>query len=277
MTRLLVEQLVRAVQDAMVAESTRRAGRGEPGVVTAAQQQALALSVLRREFRRIDERRVADGAARLSEADEDDLTERVLAEAVGLGPVDLLMADESLEELVAPRFDVVFEVRSDGSVTEVTERLWRDERALNDWVAHLARTAGRTERQFNAQNPTLVMRVGEGMRLAATRDVSQHFLEPDQIMTLAAEVTAPPARYRREERRRDGYPEYGLLVRFAAFTGLRAGELVALRAQDLDLMRSSRRSERLGLRGLRRTAARGDQDVRTPDGADPELARRRTR
>ncbi len=63
------------------------------------------------------------------------------------------------------------------------------------------------------------------------------FLEPDQIMTLAAEVTAPPARYRREERRRDGYPEYGLLVRFAAFTGLRAGELVALRAQDLDLMR----------------------------------------
>lgn len=41
------------------------------------------------------------------------------------------------------------------------------------------------------------------------------FLEPDQIMTLAAEVTAPPPRYRRDERRRDGYPEYGLLVRFA--------------------------------------------------------------
>jgi integrase len=56
------------------------------------------------------------------------------------------------------------------------------------------------------------------------------FLDPDQIMTLADEVTAPPVRYRREERRRDGYPEYGLLVRFAAFTGLRAGELVALRA-----------------------------------------------
>ena len=63
------------------------------------------------------------------------------------------------------------------------------------------------------------------------------FLDPDQIMTLAEEVTAPPVRYRREERRRDGYPEYGLLVRFAAFTGLRAGELVALRAGRLDLMR----------------------------------------
>jgi integrase len=63
------------------------------------------------------------------------------------------------------------------------------------------------------------------------------FLDPDQIVTLAAEVTKPPPRYRRGERRRDGYPEYGLLVRFAAFTGLRAGELAALRASNIDLMR----------------------------------------
>ena len=63
------------------------------------------------------------------------------------------------------------------------------------------------------------------------------FLEPDQIMTLAAEVGTPPARYRRGERRRDGYPDYGLLVRFAGFTGLRAGELVALRRKRLDLSR----------------------------------------
>ena len=75
------------------------------------------------------------------------------------------------------------------------------------------------------------------VEVARTDRAEMIFLEPDQIMTLAAEVTAPPPRYRREERRREGYPEYGLLVRFAAFTGLRAGELVALRACDLDLMR----------------------------------------
>lgn len=62
------------------------------------------------------------------------------------------------------------------------------------------------------------------------------FLDPDQIMTLAAEITKPPPRYRRDERRCEGYPEYGLLVRFAGFTGLRAGELVALRRKSLDLM-----------------------------------------
>jgi Phage integrase, N-terminal SAM-like domain len=65
------------------------------------------------------------------------------------------------------------------------------------------------------------------------------FLNPDQIMALAHEVTAPPPRYRRNERQQDGYPEYGLLVRFAAYTGLRAGELVALRVKSLDLMRRS--------------------------------------
>ena len=58
------------------------------------------------------------------------------------------------------------------------------------------------------------------------------FLEPDQIMDLAGEVANPPPRTAARERRVDGYPEYGLFVRFAAFTGLRAGELVGLRVKD---------------------------------------------
>jgi integrase len=76
-----------------------------------------------------------------------------------------------------------------------------------------------------------------GVEVARTSRAEMIFLEPDQVMALAAAVTAPPARYRRQERRRDGYPEYGLLVRFSGFTGLRAGEIVALRVADVDLMR----------------------------------------
>ncbi len=75
-----------------------------------------------------------------------------------------------------------------------------------------------------------------GVAVARTRRSEMVFLDADQVMTLATEVSRPPPRYRTEERRRDGYPEYGLLVRFAAFTGLRAGELVALRCDDLDLL-----------------------------------------
>ncbi len=77
----------------------------------------------------------------------------------------------------------------------------------------------------------------EDVPVGQTQRAEMVFLEPEQIMTLAREVTNPPARYRRGERRVDGYPEYGLFVRFAAFTGLRAGELVGLRVKDVQLMK----------------------------------------
>lgn len=76
-----------------------------------------------------------------------------------------------------------------------------------------------------------------GVKVAKSRRNEMVFLNPDQIVHLATEVSRPPQRYRREERRRDGYPEYGLFVRLAAFTGLRAGELVALRMRNIDLDR----------------------------------------
>ncbi len=98
----------------------------------------------------------------------------MLALSVGLRPVERLLADESVEEVVASRFDLVFVYRSDGSVESLKERLSATEAEMESWLAHLARTAGRTERQFNGQVPLLVMRLGEGLRLAATRDVSQH-------------------------------------------------------------------------------------------------------
>ena len=72
--------------------------------------------------------------------------------------------------------------------------------------------------------------------VARTHRAEMVFLEPDQVMDLASEVAEPPRRYRREERRVVGYPEYGLFVRFAAFNGLRAGELVGLRVKDLELL-----------------------------------------
>ena len=170
----LVTRLVEAVQTAMVAESARRATAGEPAIASRLQQEAFVGKVLTGELQRIDALRAAGGVGRLTEADEEELRERVVADTVGLGPAELLLADRAVEEVMAPRWDLVFQGLADGSVRQVLEQPWRDEKAMAVWLAHLARTAGRTERQFNAQNPRLVMRVGEGLRLAATRDVSQH-------------------------------------------------------------------------------------------------------
>ena len=62
------------------------------------------------------------------------------------------------------------------------------------------------------------------------------FLTGDQITTLASEIADPPSAGGRGVAAT--YPEYGLLVRFAGFTGLRAGEIVALRTSAIDTMRS---------------------------------------
>ena len=169
----LVTRLTGAVQDALVAEATERVSVGRPPLDRGSQS-ALADKVLRNELQRVDHERLSTGIARLDAATEQVLSERVLALSVGLGPVELLLADPSVEEVVATRFDLVFVYRSDGTVEEIIDRLWSSEGELVAWLAHLARTAGRTERQFNAQAPMLVMRLGEGLRLAACREVSAH-------------------------------------------------------------------------------------------------------
>jgi pilus assembly protein CpaF len=169
----LVARLSLAVQEALVAEATERAKSGR-AALTRAGQEALADSVLREQLQRIAADRLTTGAGMLDDAAEHALIERVLALSVGLGPVELLLADPTVEEIVATRFDLVFVYRSDGTVEMVDERLWASESDLSTWLSHLARTAGRTERQFNAQAPLLVMRLGDGLRLAATRDVSKY-------------------------------------------------------------------------------------------------------
>ena len=169
----LVSRLSLAVQQALVDEATARAQSGR-SPLTRAGQEALADSVLREQLQRIDGDRLSTGAGMLDEAAEQALVERVLALSIGLGPVELLLSDPTVEEIVATRFDLVFVYRSDGSVEQLDERLWASESDLSTWLSHLARTAGRTERQFNAQAPLLVMRLADGLRLAATRDVSKH-------------------------------------------------------------------------------------------------------
>jgi Phage integrase, N-terminal SAM-like domain len=61
-----------------------------------------------------------------------------------------------------------------------------------------------------------------GVRLRASPREAMLFLTASEVAALAAEII--PARY-------------GLLVTFAAYTGLRAGEVAALRVKHLDLMR----------------------------------------
>ena len=63
------------------------------------------------------------------------------------------------------------------------------------------------------------------------------FLTDGQVMDLAEEIQDPPPLRRGASHREGGYPDYALLVRFASYTGLRAGEIGALRVSRINLMR----------------------------------------
>lgn len=72
----------------------------------------------------------------------------------------------------------------------------------------------------------------QGVELPSATSPEMLFLTAAEVRLLAA---ALDERSQERARRRDHPPPYGLLVEFAAFTGLRAGETAALRIGQVDL------------------------------------------
>lgn len=77
----------------------------------------------------------------------------------------------------------------------------------------------------------------EDIRAPRAAKTEMIFLTEHQVMALADEIVNPPPLQRGHSHRDGGYPDYSLLVRFAAFTGLRAGELGALQVSRVNLLR----------------------------------------
>jgi integrase len=80
----------------------------------------------------------------------------------------------------------------------------------------------------------------DGVKVPRSAKAELHVLTDAQVENLAAAIANPePGRagHGASPHWRTDLPEYGLLVRFAAYTGLRAGELAALRVRRLDLLR----------------------------------------
>lgn len=61
------------------------------------------------------------------------------------------------------------------------------------------------------------------------------FLTPEEIIAVSDEITFPHLKKGGEKHRPVSFPERGLHVRFGGFTGLRAGEITALKVSALDL------------------------------------------
>lgn len=74
----------------------------------------------------------------------------------------------------------------------------------------------------------------DGTKIPSGPKAEHRYLNPAALEALCHEITHPP---KHASRPYDGErPDLGRLVRFAAFTGLRLGENLALRVRDLDLV-----------------------------------------
>ena len=71
----------------------------------------------------------------------------------------------------------------------------------------------------------------DGLRIPRGTRQEMVFLDPAQVIRLATEITNPP---RPRSHPAKTWPAYGLLVRVAAWSGLRAGEIAALRIGRFD-------------------------------------------
>jgi len=127
-----------------------------------------------------------------------------------------------------------------------------DQPAVKAWVAELAHPGSApgtiagvrkvlrlvlgtaVDAEALATNPCDRVRVPRGRR------EEMHFLSAEQVEALADAIEHPPVRragHGASPTGRHHFPEYAALVRFAAYSGLRAGEIAGLRVRRLDLLK----------------------------------------
>ncbi len=148
--------------------------------------------------------------------------EQWLAESVHLKPKTVAGYESVLSRHVLPRW---------GSVPVASI----DRAAVKTWVATMSADGvgpGTIKNIVNVTSAVLrsaieagALKVNPctGLRLERAERAEMHFLDAEEVARLADAIGGP----------------YGVLVTFAAYTGLRAGELAALRWERVDLIRGS--------------------------------------
>lgn len=133
------------------------AARGEQAIVEAVEATVRSL--------------MASGRPALSDDEEDMVIEAVRSRVFGHGVLDSLLNDPSIEEIMANGHDNVTVVRV-GGVSEQGPALADSAREFEDTIRRLAATAGKTERRFDDAQPYLDLRLPDGSRLHAIKQVT---------------------------------------------------------------------------------------------------------
>ena len=109
----------------------------------------------------------------LSEADEEELTDRIRSRLFGQGELDRLVLDDSIENVFGNAWDDVWARRVDGTNEQIPPIVGGED-ALTELIRQAAARDGRSERRFDRGQPSVSFRLADGSRLTAVRDVSGH-------------------------------------------------------------------------------------------------------
>jgi len=146
-----------------------RAGRQpQPGGETAEREEAerqVAEHALDDWLRRVAARRLRDGAPPLSADDESDLRRAVLARLFGLGELQELLDDDTVESIHVNGAGDVFIRDVDNRIRRVTGLLDGDDDHLVAFVQRLAAHEGLGERRWDVGAPALNLTLRDGSRL----------------------------------------------------------------------------------------------------------------
>lgn len=108
----------------------------------------------------------------IDKAEESRITDEVLATLFGLGPIERLLADESVENVNVNGCDTVWVHHADG-IKRRMEPLVESDDELVTLIRKAAAHLGRNERRFDIANPFLDLQLPDGSRLNAVMAVSE--------------------------------------------------------------------------------------------------------
>lgn len=148
-----------------------RSGEGSGRTFDREAQQVLGRQLLAEVLDRYSEERISQGLDPLTPEEEDEIEQAVFDSIFGLGPLDRLLADKSVENIFANGCDNVWVVRADGSKTRAAP-IADSDRAMIELIRIAAARMGRTERRFDSASPFLDLRLPDGSRLHAAMAVA---------------------------------------------------------------------------------------------------------
>jgi pilus assembly protein CpaF len=124
-------------------------------------------------IRAVNKSLVDSDAPLIADGEQERLRERVVARLTGLGTLAVLLADDSIEDIICNGADVVWVTRADGSKEQVGPVASSDAELVAA-VQMLAAGSGLsdTERRFDRAAPALDLQLPDGSRLHAIRDVA---------------------------------------------------------------------------------------------------------